>query len=122
MGLLTRGAAFLNRALGAAAGVTLTYTRGVTTASVTGWAGQEGRDATESPTPGVRRDDRERDFLFAYADLVTAGFGEPQEGDRITETLNSAAVVWKVLPRDTEPAWRWSDLTKTRVRVHTERA
>lgn len=121
MGLLSRGADFLNRALGNAAGQTLTYTRGVTSDTLTGWAGNEQRDQVQQPSTGTRVNDRERDFLLSYSEMTLAGFDEPAVGDRITETINGDEVTWEVKPRDTEPAWRWSDTTRTRYRVHTRR-
>jgi len=124
MGLLsTRGPAFLNRALGSAAGVTLIYSRGGTAGSVTGWPGEEQRDETLQPTEGTRRNNRERDFLIAYdATWIDTGLAEPAVGDRVSETINGEETVWEVKPRDTEPAWRWSDATtRTRFRVHTRK-
>ena len=123
MGLLARGASFLNRALPAAAGPatgTLTYTRGATAATVSGWAGQEDRDEAVSPTPTARSTDRERDYMVAVSEL--AAFGVPQEGDRITETINGAAVVFEVSKRDREPCYRYADHARTRFRIHTRKA
>lgn len=129
MGLLSRGASLLNRALppaaapttGAAAG-TLTYTRGGTAYTVEGWVGDPERDETLEPAAGARLDDREQDFLVTHASMAAAGLGEPQRGDRITEAVNGGSVVWEVFPRDREPLFRWSDkVTKTRYRVHVRR-
>ena len=124
MGLMARGQTFLNRALGAAAGVALTYTRGATTFTlVGGWAGQEQQDAVIEPTQGVRVSDKERDYQIPRALLIAGALGEPAEGDRITETINGVAVVWQVYRKDRQDCWRWSDpSTRTRFRIHTRRA
>lgn len=121
MSLHARGQRLLNRTTGTAAGtgVSVTYTRGGTDYPLTATPSRENDDAVSVPNPGTRVSDRERDYLIVYADLVAAGLGEPAEGDRITETLNGAAVVFEVGRRRTEPAWRWADHQRTRVRVHT---
>lgn len=127
MGLLKRGANFLNRVLPTAAGPTqadgtagtLTYTRGATSAAVSGWAGQEERDATDAPTPEARSTDRERDYLIPVAELTA--FGVPTEGDTVTETINGVAVVFRVSKQETEPEWRYADHARTRYRIHTRK-
>lgn len=124
MGLMTRGQTMLNRALGVAAGVALTYTRGVTTfALVGGWAGQEQPDTVLELTQGTRVSDKERDYQIPLSVLLAGGLGEPAEGDRITETINGVATVWQVYRKDRADCWRWSDpSTRTRFRIHTRRA
>jgi hypothetical protein len=123
MGLLSgRGPAFLNRALGNADGVTLTYSRGAMAATLTGWPGNEQRDETQQPTEGTRRNSRERDYMIPYdAVWIAAGFAEPAVGDRIMETINGELTTWEIKPRDTEPAWRWAEDHWKRFRVHTRR-
>lgn len=123
MGLLSRGASFLNRVLPVAAGppAGLTYTRaGIDPATVIGWAGIEDRDEAVNPTPTTRSTDRERDYMIAVAELTA--FGVPQEGDRITETINGAATVFEVSKRDREPCYRFADHARTRYRIHTRKA
>jgi hypothetical protein len=121
--LHARGQRLHNRVTADAAGtgVSVTYTRGATSATIVATASRENQDAVTSPTPGARVDDRERDYLIAYADLTAAGFDAPAAGDRITETLNGVAAVFEVTKPRTEPAWRWADVQRTRVRVHTRK-
>ena len=123
MNLHERGQALLNRVTADAAGtgVSVTYTRGATTATLTVTPSRENQDAVTQPSPGTRSTDRERDYLITYANLVTAGLNEPEEGDRITEVLAGVSAVFEVVRRRTEPAWRWADVQRTRVRVHTVR-
>ena len=123
MGLLGRGATFLNRALGASAGGSLTYARpsASLTATITGWAGQEERDEVTAPSTNSRLTDRERDFLIPVGQAAFGPFGLPKVGDTITETINGESVAFVVSPRDTEPAWRYSDIARSRFRVHTRK-
>lgn len=125
MNLHARGQRLLNRLTADAAGtgVSVTYTRasgtGAGTAALTATPMREQPDATAQPSPGTRSADRQREYVIVYADLVAGGFGEPVEGDRITETVNGAAVVFEVVRNRLEPAWRWADQQRTRVVVHT---
>lgn len=98
------------------AGVSVTYTRGTTSATV---AALVGRTVFASQLDGGPRIEfGDRDYLIEAADLTT--FGEPQIGDRITEVVGSTTRVWEIkTPGTGEPAWRWSDPQHTRYRVHT---
>lgn len=98
------------------AGVTVTYTRGAVTRTV---AALEGRTVFASQMDGGPRVEfGDRDYLIEAADLTA--FGDPQLGDRITETLNGVSRTWEVkTPGTGDPAWRWSDPGHTRYRVHT---
>ena len=123
MNLHARGQRLLNRVTNSTAGtgVSVTYTRGATSAALTATATREAQDTVSVPTPGSRIDDKERDYLIVYADLVSAGFGDPAIGDRITETINGSSVTWELHKQPTGPAWVWEDAQRTRVRVHTRR-
>ena len=57
----------------------------------------------------------DRDYLILVADLT---FGEPVEGDRITEEINGDELTFEVVSPGGEPAWRYSDPHRTRYRVH----
>jgi hypothetical protein len=98
------------------AGVSVTYTRGATTRTITAL---EGRTVFSSQLDGGPRIEfGDRDYLIEAADLTA--FGEPQLGDRITEVIGSTTRVWEIkTPGTGEPAWRWSDPGHTRYRVHT---
>lgn len=125
---MSRGQALLNRMLGDAdhgAGVAVVYERpGQFTLPLTCWVGQEQvTAATVGTTLKPRREDSERDYLIPVAALVTTG-GEaltPKRGDRITESLGGADAVFEITPREGEPAWRFSDQQRTRVRVHCKK-
>lgn len=119
MGLMSRGMNWLAAKVQAAGGRAVTYTRGVTSVTVTATPAEilEERPATDEPT---RAESRRRDYLIAVADLAAAGVsGEPRTGDRITEVINGEAKVFDVLPRDDERSWRYSDVERTTYRIHT---
>lgn len=130
MPLLNRGEAMLNRRLGQASPVALTYTRGATTITIASgdgaWLSGRTRFASTLES-GVRIEWSDRDYLIPVALLsalpastgITAG--EPAEGDRITETVNGTACTFDVLKPDTgEKAWTYSDAGRTRFRIHTK--
>jgi len=117
VGMLADGQAALIARQQAAAGAPLTYARGAQTLAVTGWAG---RQVYSSQLEGGRRlEYGERDYLVAVADLVA--LGDPAIGDRITETINGAAVVFEVAtPTNGEPHARYSDQTRLLWRIHVK--
>lgn len=125
MTLAARGQSMANRLGQTAAGVTVTYERsGVFSVSLTAEPAEEQvTAATVGTTLKPRREDAERDYLLLAADLLDGNDDAflPKRGDRVSETLNGATVVFEVVPRDGEPAWRWSDRQRTKVRVHTRR-
>lgn len=64
---------------------------------------------------------RSRDYLIAIADLELEGSTiVPEEGDRITETINGTACEFEVASEGGEPAYRYSDRAQTQFRVHTK--
>ena len=116
MGLLDRGAAFLNRMDKIAAGVTITYIRGAARHTITAVPGNT-RFAQSAPEPGgATLIHGERDYLIDVADLP---FAEPLETDRIIETIGGIECVFDVArPSTGEPAVRHSDDGKTKWRIH----
>ena len=117
MGLLSRGQAMLNRQVKVAGGVEITYTRQGRSIPLTAIIG---RTAFASNLDGGARVQwGDRDYLIEVADLT---FGEPKLGDRITETIDDVEVVFEVMtPSTGEPAWRYSDQTRTLWRLHVKR-
>lgn len=119
MRLLASGQAFLNSRLGTAAGIECVYTRGVNSVTLTVWLGSTdvGMDQVglaarvESGTP---------DVLIPVSGLILAGEAtEPKTNDRLQLTINGTLTDLEVLPVGDGPAWRFSDNTRTRFRVHT---
>lgn len=123
MGLLARGVAMLNRALGDSEGRTVTYSRVVkgTTRSVVLTRARLGRTLFSGlQEQSVSVQWGERDYLIEAAELVlpTTGATTPQRGDRIAD----GAEVWELSsPQTEEPPWRWSDQERTTYRVHVKR-
>lgn len=62
------------------------------------------------------------DFLIEPADLVLGSSTvEPAQGDTITIVRGEQTLTYQLLPPGgAEPAWRWSDPGRTRIRVHTK--
>lgn len=120
MSLMSRGMDFLNRTLNAAAGVDVTYSRAAASVTLTATVGRTVFRRNEQG--GAAVEFGERDYLITAADLILSGVAvEPAEGDRITETINGVAVTFRVVPVLGEPAWRWSDPSRTAYRVHVKR-
>lgn len=122
MGLLNDADGWLNGMLGVAAGIAISYTRGATTIPITAESGSAwvGRIAFSSNREGMARIEwGDRDYLLLASAI--ASFGEPAEGDRIAETVNGVSCVYEVMRPDTgDPAWRWSDVEQTVLRLHVK--
>lgn len=118
MGLLSRGMALLNRLEQVAAGVDVTYARGAQTLDVTAVVGRTAYAQTAPSPGGASLVYGDRDYLILAADLT---LGEPAEGDRVTETIEGVACVFECMKPDTgEPAYRYSDATRTVWRIHVK--
>lgn len=70
---------------------------------------------------GVRMEWTDRDFLIPAADLVIGGNSVlPERGDMIRETQGGTVFVYEVMAPGKEPAWRWSDVFRKVLRIHTK--
>ncbi len=70
---------------------------------------------------GVRMEWTDRDFLIHAADLVLGGNALlPQRGDLIREAQGSTTFVYEVMAPGKEPAWRWSDVFRKMLRIHSK--
>jgi hypothetical protein len=88
--------------------VTLKATRGKTIFELPGLRGFIER--TES-----------RDFLVRARDLVIAGERTlPKRGDRIRERGGQKDFIYEVMSPGSEPEWRYSDLYRRTLRIHTK--
>ena len=115
--LFANATTWLNQQIQAAAKVTVTYTRGAESITIT--TAVVGRTVFASNVEGgARIEFGDRDYLIPVDDLT---FGEPAIGDRITETVDGTAKIFEVLTPDTgEPAWRYSDPQHTVWRLHVK--
>jgi hypothetical protein len=70
---------------------------------------------------GVRMEWTDRDFLIHAADLVLGGVPTlPQRGDQIRETQGAKTFIYEVMAPGQEPPWRWSDVYRKVLRIHTK--
>ena len=70
---------------------------------------------------GVRMEWTDRDFLIQAADLVLGGGPVlPQRGDVVRETVGTTTFVYEVMAPSGEPPWRWSDVFRKVLRIHTK--
>lgn len=100
-----------------AAGVSVTYTRGATSITLTAVVGRTVFASNAEGGPRIEFGDR--DYLVAVAALT---LGTPTLGDRITETIDGAVVTFEAQTPDTgEPCWRYSDPERTTYRIHCKR-
>lgn len=114
--------AMLGATLEDAAGVEITYTRGVSSQTTTAVVGRTvfTQNTLGAPGPAVIFGDR--DYLIPVANLTLTGPAVPKDGDRITEVIDGATLVFEVKsPITGEPVWRYSDPGRTRYRIHTKR-
>jgi hypothetical protein len=70
---------------------------------------------------GVRMEWTDRDFLIHAADLVLGGNAVlPERGDLIRETQGAKTFIYEVMAPGKEPPWRWSDVFRKVLRIHTK--
>ena len=102
-------------------GVSVTYTRGTTSAVLTAIPGATVYSSIADG--GARVEIGQRDYLIAVADLVLGGVvTAPAIGDRIQETVNGQALVFECqTPDNGEPAFRYGSQWRGWYRLHTKR-
>lgn len=113
MDMLSAGASWLTGQLKAAAGTTITYTRGNTDSEIVATIGRSTFE--QQNQSGVLERWESRDYLIAAADLP---FGDPQRGDQITETHGGELVTYEVSSPRGVPEWHYGDAFRSIVRVH----
>jgi hypothetical protein len=112
--LLAQGASWLTGQLKAAAGSTVTYTRGNESAEIVATIGRSNFEAANQS--GVIEQWESRDYLISAADLP---FGLPERGDEIIEAQNGDLVTYEVTSPRGVPEWHYGDAFRSIVRVHT---
>jgi hypothetical protein len=119
--LMSRAASLLNRSLATAAGVEVVYKAKSDDAEFPGivWPGDEFDQPNQLVgVSQIRLPVTSRVYLVP-AELL--GGRLPAKGDRITEAIQGAAMIFEVMPTDIGQAWTYSDTGRTRFRVHTKR-
>jgi hypothetical protein len=106
------------------AGVAVVYRREEIEKAIAKAVPSDTRVQVSNPATGAVLEIPVHDFLIAAADLaeLTDSGGEPLEGDQIDHVgLDGVTRTWQVLsPGGDEPAWRYSDPSRTTVRLHTK--
>lgn len=121
MSLSSRAKSFLGRAMKDTFPAEITYTRGAETITITA---SVGRTVFASQQDGKARVEfGEIDLVIDSADLVLGGVkSEPARGDRVGITLDGTAMTLELMiPQTREPAWRYSDPERKRIRLHLKR-
>lgn len=96
------------------AGKTITYTRGASSVSLTAVVGQSAHEQLDET--GMPITAQSRDYLIKASSLVLASVAVlPQQGDEITDS----GATFAVRSVGSEAPWRYSDLSRTTIRVHT---
>ena len=117
--LLDHGSAWLESQRKKFVSRDITYRRGEASAVVRGTIGRTVFEQDDGS--GVILQQQVRDYLIATAELVLSGeLTLPEPGDRIEEIEGDSKFVYEVLPLGGEPAWRYSDLYRRTLRIHTK--
>ena len=70
---------------------------------------------------GVQERIESRDYLILAADLQIGGTPAlPKPGDQVRETEGGKTFCYEVLAPGNEPCWRYSDLYRVTLRIHTK--
>jgi hypothetical protein len=120
MHLLEWGQSWLNNQLQQFASREVVYQRGVSTLAVQATVGRTLLKLDDG-YGGVLLQWTDRDFLIRAEDLVIAGETIlPQRGDRVHEVQSGVTYTYEVLAPGKEPVWKWSDLYRSLLRIHTK--
>ena len=118
--LLKVGSDWLTKQLQAHASRPVLYCRGTAQVAVRATIGRT-LFKLDDGLGGVRMEWTDRDFLIPAAQVVLAGEAVlPERGDLIREPQGSQVFVYEVMAPGREPAWRWSDVSRTLLRIHTK--
>ncbi len=98
---------------------TVTYQHGVDQAELSATIGRTVFEQDDHAGGLTRM--QSRDFLIRAADLVLASeITLPRSGDRIIESDAIATYTYEVMAPGTEPPWRYSDVNRLTLRIHTK--
>lgn len=117
--LLERASAWLNAKRRRHLARAVSYCRGEQAVEVPATVGRTVFEMADAY--GVVERTESRDFLILAADLVLGGAAVlPERGDRVRETDGATVYVYEVMAPGNEPPWRWSDLYRRTLRIHTK--
>lgn len=118
--MLQDGVVWLGGQLKDAAGLTITYSRGIQSVSLTATATLHQYEITEQD--GFVTTFVSRDYLLHAADLVLDSTAvTPRAGDRIGETIAGTATTFEVVPVGDAPCYVHEDPDGTLLTVHTKK-
>ncbi len=70
---------------------------------------------------GVAEHTETRDFLILARDLILGGAqATPKRGDQVREADGGKVFIYEVMAPGKEPEWRYSDLYRHTLRIHTK--
>jgi hypothetical protein len=117
--LLAKGAAWLEDQRTRHLTRTVTYLRAGETVDVAATIGRT--EFEQADEYGVIHRTQSRDYLIAAAALVLGGKQDlPRPGDRIRETDGDQIFIYEVMAPGGEPPWRYSDVYRRTLRIHTK--
>ena len=117
--LLEQGSAWLEEQRVQHMSRTVTYWRGEDSVAVQATIGRTVFEVDDGM--GILEKIESRDFLILTIDLVLGGQATlPQRGDRIKETQGDKVYVYEVLAPGNEPHYRFSDLYRKTLRIHSK--
>ena len=118
--ILQDGAAWLGGQLKDHAGVSITYTRGANSVSITATATLREYQIVDDEGFGIVM--LSRDYIVHAADLILSGAEiAPRAGDQITETIRSVSETYEVMPLGQKKEYEPFDQDGTLLLIHTKK-
>ena len=118
--MMQDGAAWLGGQLKTAAGVSVTYTRGTNSVTLTAVPTLHQYEIVDDEGFGISM--LSRDYLIHAADLILAGAEiAPRAGDRIAETIDGVAQTFEVMPLGQKHEYEPADPDGLLLIVHTKK-
>jgi hypothetical protein len=117
--MLDVGSAWLERMREKHATMDVEYVRGGETFSLRATVGKTVFQVSREY--GLFERTESRDYIVDSARLILAGAVTlPKKGDRVRETDGAKAFIYEVMAPGMEPCWRYSDLQRRALRIHTK--
>jgi hypothetical protein len=117
--LLQQGQQWLAQQLNNHASRSVVYRRGELGVELTAVIGRSSYQQDDGH--GLLTRSQVRDFLIDTDALLLSIIGSlPRPGDRIVEIDRQQTYVFEVVPLGAEPHWRYSDVFRTKLRIHTK--
>jgi len=118
--LLQTGSTWLNQQREAHMSTTVTYCRGLATATMT--ATQAATETNVVDDSGVEVRGQVDDWIISVAEMILHDSpAYPQEGDEIRETNGNLEFVFAVTKGPDGKEWRYTDAYRQTMRIHTKR-